>query len=90
MEFNAEGVAAFIQLFNDRKQQIRDFAGCTHLELWQDADNENIFYTYSIWKDEAALNHYRFSEFFKDTWAKTKSLFSAKAVANSLIKKYEL
>ena len=85
MTFKAEEVNKFTGLFDERKQTIKSFPGCTHLELWQDNANENVFFTYSIWNSEADLNHYRFSEFFKDTWGKTKVLFSQKPQAWSLV-----
>ena len=85
MTFMPEKVNEFTTLFHERKQTIQSFAGCTHLELWQDNTHENIFFTYSMWDSEADLNHYRFSEFFKDTWGKTKVLFADKPQAWSLI-----
>jgi heme-degrading monooxygenase HmoA len=87
MTFHKELVDQFVELFEARKQAIRGFRGCTHLELWQDSVHENVFFTYSNWDSEADLNHYRFSEFFKDTWGKTKALFADKPQAWSVIKK---
>ncbi len=85
MTFRPEEVAAFTALFEERKTTIRGFAGCTHLELWQDPKAQNIFFTYSNWESEAHLDHYRFSEFFKDTWARTKALFADKPQAWSVV-----
>ena len=85
MTFIPEKVKEFTDLFYERRETISNFPGCTHLELWQDSDNENIFFTYSIWNSEADLNHYRFSDFFKDTWSRTKVLFADKPQARSLI-----
>jgi quinol monooxygenase YgiN len=90
MTFRQEGVSAFQKLFSERMEQIRYFPGCQHLELWQDANNQNSFFTYSIWNDEESLNHYRFSELFKDTWGQTKALFDKKAQAYSLLQKAAL
>lgn len=84
MTFRAEAVAAFLALFEERKEQIRGFEGCLHLELWQEAGNECVFFTYSHWISEAALDHYRFSSFFKDTWTRTRALFDQKAEAWSV------
>ncbi len=74
-------VEAFLQIFEETKQQIRHFRGCQHLELWRTG---NVLFTYSIWEDETALNDYRDSELFKTTWARTKVLFAARAEAWSL------
>lgn len=87
MNFRPEEVANFEALFQERKLMIRSFEGCRHLELWQDAHDPNIFFTYSMWESEEHLNHYRFSEFFKDTWARTKALFQAKPQAWSVNQK---
>lgn len=87
MTFEPQHVEAFQALFDERKQLIRHFEGCTHLELWQDAHNANVFLTYSHWQSEQHLDHYRFSELFKDTWAKTKALFADKPQAWSVTQK---
>lgn len=85
MTFRPDCIPAFTMLFDERKQTIRNFKGCTHLELWQDSNNPAIFFTYSHWLSEADLDHYRFSPFFKDTWGKTKALFAQKPQAWSVV-----
>ncbi|MBS1772986.1 MAG: antibiotic biosynthesis monooxygenase [Bacteroidetes bacterium] len=87
MTFDSTQINNFLALFEERKQLIRHFEGCKHLELWQDAHQANVFFTYSIWDSEQHLNHYRFSELFKDTWSKTKILFADKAEAWSVSQK---
>jgi len=84
MTFREAEVETFLRLFNERKHLIRSFEGCSHLELWREAHKPNVFFTYSIWKSEAHLDHYRFSDLFKDTWSKTKALFAEKASAWSV------
>ncbi len=84
MTFEPENVDTFLSLFEERKQLIRHFEGCKHLELWQGANASNIFFTYSMWDSEEHLNHYRFSELFKDTWTRTKALFADKPQAWSV------
>ena len=86
MTFKAEAVKVFKAFFEERKDKIRDFEGCTCLELWQDNADENIFFTYSLWNNEASLSHYRNSAFFKDTWQQTRQMFAAKAEAWSVKK----
>jgi hypothetical protein len=87
MTFREEAVEEFTKLFEERKSRIKGFDGCTHLELWQDSNCPNIFFTYSHWLSEDHLNHYRFSDFFKDTWGKTKALFKEKPRAWSVIRR---
>ncbi len=87
MTFKEEHVSTFLDLFNERKQLIRHFEGCRHLELWQDEKQSNVFFTYSHWDSNEHLDHYRFSELFKDTWTKTKALFADKPQAWSVSQK---
>ncbi|MGZ3897455.1 MAG: putative quinol monooxygenase [Flavisolibacter sp.] len=84
MVFREEEVKSFQQLFSERKSLIRDFEGCTHLELWQDTRHPQTFFTYSWWDSEAHLNAYRDSDFFEDTWKLTKQKFAAKPEAWSV------
>lgn len=87
MKFRDEAIVAFQALFAERKERIQSFEGCLHLELWQDVNRPGIFFTYSHWENEAYLNHYRFSAFFKETWTATKALFAEPAQAWSVERK---
>jgi heme-degrading monooxygenase HmoA len=84
MTFKEEAIAIFLPFLNERKERIRHFPGCRHLELWQDKHHPAVYFTYSHWENEEALDHYRYSEFFKETWAFTKQHFAAKAEAYSI------
>jgi quinol monooxygenase YgiN len=84
MTFRDDAVDTFKALFESRKEQIRNFEGCTHLELWQDRMHHTIFFTYSHWIHADALDTYRNSAFFEDTWQQTKQLFAAKPEAWSV------
>ncbi len=90
MSFKPDEVDNFLHLFNSKKEKIRAFPGCIHLELWEDHHNKNVFSTYSHWNGDGDLQNYRNSELFKDVWAKTKVLFSEKAIANSYEQKIVL
>ena len=90
MTFREEAVKAFLENFEANKQKIRNFPGCSHLELWQDENNKNIFMTYSHWQSEESLNQYRDSELFKTVWSFTKTLFAEKPVVFSSKKIQEL
>ncbi|GAA4823896.1 putative quinol monooxygenase [Algivirga pacifica] len=83
MSFHPDKAADFLQIFQQAKSKIRNFEGCHHLELMQDPQDPHIYMTYSHWTNEDALEHYRHSELFKTTWAKTKVLFNDKPVAFS-------
>lgn len=84
MDFKAEKVEEFLANFEANKRKIRNFDGCTHLELLRDKHNSARFFTYSYWEDEAALENYRNSALFKGVWAKTKILFAEKPEAWSV------
>lgn len=84
MKFKPENVASFVQLFEERKHLIRAQEGCTHLELLRDIDDVDVFFTYSYWNDPKYLEQYRNSEFFAETWSKTKALFADRASAWSV------
>lgn len=90
MTFRENETDAFLKIFEENKHFIRNFPGCTHLELWQDENQKNIFITYSFWEDENTLNQYRDSELFKSVWEDTKSLFSEKPIAFSSKKLQEV
>lgn len=84
MTFEPAACATFLEVFEESKNKIRAFPGCTHLELWRGKTPDNIFMTYSHWESEEALEQYRQSDLFRTTWAKTKPLFSARPEAWSL------
>lgn len=82
MTFREDAVDTFVsEVFENSKDKIRAFPGCRHMELLRQTGESNVLFTLSYWDDEAALNNYRNSELFADTWRKTKALFAAKAEA---------
>lgn len=90
MTFNPEKVDTFLENFNAKKNDIRNFAGVEHLELLRDKNNPNIFFTYSYWKSEQDLENYRNSDLFKSVWAVTKPLFTKEAEAWSVDSLYNV
>lgn len=68
-------------IFEESKDKIRAFEGNLHLELLRDTTQQHVLFTLSHWEDEAALERYRQSELFQNTWARTKVLFAEKAQA---------
>ncbi|RAJ73453.1 hypothetical protein CLV59_1135 [Chitinophaga dinghuensis] len=85
MEFQPDKVNSFRELFSRQQQQIRNFPGCLHLELWEHPASGNTFFTFSKWDSEIALEKYRNSDLFRETWAATKILFAAKPAAWSVL-----
>ncbi|QOI97629.1 MAG: antibiotic biosynthesis monooxygenase [Flammeovirgaceae bacterium] len=90
MHFTQAGVDEFLEIFNANKKAIRAFAGCIHLELLRDAEDENTFATLSHWVDEASLEAYRKSELFAGVWGRVKTLFAERSQAFSLVKYIEV
>jgi quinol monooxygenase YgiN len=84
MHFRPEERQAFLDIFNASKHLIRQFDGCQHLRLYNEAGSPDIFFTYSVWTSAAHLDAYRNSALFRDTWAATKALFADKPQAWSL------
>ncbi len=86
MHFTEAGVAEFLEIFNRNKEAIRNFPGCSHLQLLKDHDDPNCYTTLSHWDAQSCLDAYRKSALFEDVWGQVKSLFSARSQAFSLKK----
>lgn len=84
MEFQEGKTDEFLNNFEEIKEKIRNFPGCSFLELYRDKKNKTIFFTYSRWNTEDNLENYRKSELFKQVWSKTKPLFQERAQAWSV------
>ncbi|REK50672.1 MAG: antibiotic biosynthesis monooxygenase [Bacteroidetes bacterium] len=85
MTFQPHLVAEFLIIFERVREDIRNFPGCKHLEMLVWTENKAVIFTLSRWESVEKLDEYRSSQLFKETWKKTKSLFSAPAEAWSLI-----
>jgi heme oxygenase (mycobilin-producing) len=90
MNFTEAGVDEFLEIFNSNKIAIRNFPGCTHLELLKDLENPFVYTTLSHWSDEQSLENYRKSELFGSVWGRVKTLFAERTQAFSLVKFIEL
>ncbi|MBW2961080.1 putative quinol monooxygenase [Mesonia aestuariivivens] len=86
MTFKQEEIENFKLLFDKKKHLIRGVEGCQFLELYQDQENKTIFFTYSYWENDKALQNYRHSNLFKEIWAATKIKFNARPEAWSVNK----
>lgn len=88
MKFKVEEIEAFLAIFKLQKEFIASFEGCSHLELLRDINDEQTFFTYSYWENEAALERYRKSTFFREIWSEVKLKFEDKPMTWSLQKMY--
>ena len=84
MSFQPDAIEDFIAAFESRKSLIASFEGCKGVQLLQDINNPNIFFTYSKWINEESLEVYRKSELFGTTWDEVKKLFNGKPEAWSV------
>lgn len=90
MSMHSKYISEFQKMFEEKKERIRNTEGCKLLELYQDKNNPEIFFTYSYWENEYNLENYRNSSFFKATWKQTKGYFNDKPEAWSVDKKDSL
>ena len=86
MSIDKDKIEKFLSNFHQNKEKIRNFQGCQFLELYQDKNDNNIFFTYSYWNTEEDLENYRKSDFFQNVWSKTKILFNENPQAWSVNK----
>lgn len=90
MHFTEAGVNEFLEIFNANKVAIRNFPGCSHLQLLKDHEDAFCYTTLSHWNDQDSLEAYRKSELFGKVWGRVKTLFSERTQAFSLVKYIEL
>ncbi len=90
MNFREPGVEEFLEIFNQNKLAIRNFPGCSHLQLLRDHEDPNCFTTLSHWDETRSLDIYRKSELFERVWGRVKTLFAERSIAFSLEKFIEL
>ncbi|MEX1239574.1 MAG: antibiotic biosynthesis monooxygenase [Cyclobacteriaceae bacterium] len=90
MHFTQAGVEEFLEIFHANKTAIRNFEGCSHLQLLKDLDNELVYTTLSHWTDTESLEQYRKSELFASVWGRVKTLLAERTQAFSLVAFLEL
>ena len=75
----------FEAIYAERNPFKNGVAGCLSVQLMKDINDPNICYTLSEWESNDALESYRASAYFKQTWPMVKSLLSKRAEAYSLM-----
>ena len=84
MTFKPEHCDDFLAHFDMIKEKITGMPGCNGLGLHRDLTDPTIFFTYSDWDSEMALQNYRKSDLFVTTWSIVKAWFAYRAQAWSL------
>lgn len=84
LTIDPDKVKDFQEIFVSNKEKIAQFPGCVSVKVLRDVNNPNVFFTYSIWESEDAINNYRKSELFGTIWPNAKKTFCDKPEAWSL------
>ena len=84
MTFRESETQNFVALFNERKNLIGGFNGCSGVQLLRDTNNPSVFFTYSTWQSAEHLDAYRKSELFNEVWSTVKKWFADKPEAWSV------
>ena len=79
-----DAVEEFLSIFTRVYPHILQSDGCLSLKLLRDVEAPHLFFTYSTWVNVEALDKYRQSELFRNTWAATRVLFADRADAWSM------
>lgn len=77
-------ITEFERIFVSNQHKIASFPGCVSVKVLRDVNQTNVFFTYSIWKSEEAIEDYRKSELFGSIWPNAKKTFIEKPEAWSL------
>lgn len=84
MTFRDEHADDFLAHFEKIKHDILEMPGCEKLRLHRDMSEPGVFFTYSQWRADADLQHYRNSPLFIETWKIVKAWFATRAEAWSV------
>lgn len=83
LSLHAENGPAFESFFAETKPFITSMPGCKSVRLLK-GDDAGLYFTYSEWEHQEALDAYRNHPEFLVIWRKTKSWFQIPAEAWSV------
>lgn len=75
---------AFQEIYRSRNPFKNGVKGCRDVKVMKDVNDENVYYTVSIWDHNDDLEAYRESEYFAETWPMVKAQLSKRAEAFSM------
>ena len=81
MTFTLDKCDEFQNFFTQIKTQIEAQPGCQGVKLMKDKANSGIFFTFSVWDDQASIDAYRQTELFGKVWPTVKKWFADKPEA---------
>ena len=90
MDIKPGHVQDFISIFQGVKGKIISQSGCISLQLFHDVKSPNFIFTVSRWSSQEALEDYRSSPFFQETWTKVKLYFDGPTKVWSLLEFEEI
>ena len=76
MVFKRDTIPSFKAMMEMNSARIRAFDGCEYLQILPSNNEDRVVFTYSHWRDEAALEAYRYSDLFKELWPQAKARFA--------------
>ncbi len=84
MAVRPDQTGEFERVYSEVKGIVRAMPGCRSLELLHDLHDSGLFFTWSLWDDESALERYRNSETYRSVWPRLKAHFVSEAQAWSV------
>ena len=81
LSFQPDKCADFETKFQEIKQLIENQNGCEEVKLFRSKKDGNVYFTWSFWESEEALNAYRETPFFDSVWSEVKQWFNARPEA---------
>lgn len=81
MTFDKAHCQDFEEYFVQIKERIKEQPGCHDVQLLKETSDKGIFFTCSIWEDQASLDAYRNTQLFGQVWPKVKKWFADKPEA---------
>ena len=85
VQVKPEHVAEFLEVIRyDAEHSEKDEPGCLRFDVIQDKDDQNRFYFYEVYRDEAALEAHRQTPHFKHYFEKSRALLATPPDAASV------
>ena len=81
---DAASKEAFQEIYRSRNPFKNGVIGCLEVKVMQDVNDDDVFYTVSLWGSNDDLEAYRKSDYFAETWPLVKAQLSKPAEAFSM------
>ena len=81
---DAAAKEAFQEIYRSRNPYKNGVPGCREVKVMQDVNDDDVYYTVSIWDSNDDLEAYRNSDYFAKTWPMVKAQLSKRAEAFSM------